>query len=398
MKLSELVPGDLVFLSGIYFPHKKLKAQKHDMVHVEIFTGGETGEETIGARWGKGTVKRFETFKFVSQNYHSIKYYYKSIDSWLDGVCKSYCPEHEWNLSATNNSSRNKNSIFSLQDQVYEAEMEVFEPITFFQQKRSALLRNLLKVRPNPFVSVLPHDHTFFGEKSLKSDDSLMFINDLKFDSKSDSNFSQFVFNILNFYIPSIKVANEAMMNQEIEENGEIKEQEYKENERPKRLISLNWDKQKLRQFVLKIIESRFEKCENTDFDEILEEGIVLSNSNHDLFFKTFKTSITEKYENQKTSLSPQRLSLGTSQLSLKSNASANNSDKIIVQEMTEIWNDETKQSKYKLSICSNLKNTFSKFKKNISKSDVCINLYGRSVSETNLFEIYVFSILSNDL
>ena len=40
---EELKPGDLVFYSGTYY-NTKLKAQKHDMVHVEVFTGGETGE------------------------------------------------------------------------------------------------------------------------------------------------------------------------------------------------------------------------------------------------------------------------------------------------------------------------------------------------------------------
>lgn len=23
-------------------------------------------------------------------------YHYKSIDTWLEGVCKSFCPEHPW--------------------------------------------------------------------------------------------------------------------------------------------------------------------------------------------------------------------------------------------------------------------------------------------------------------
>ena len=40
--LSEMKPGDLVFYSGIYFD-PKVKPQKHNMVHVEIFTGGENG-------------------------------------------------------------------------------------------------------------------------------------------------------------------------------------------------------------------------------------------------------------------------------------------------------------------------------------------------------------------
>lgn len=94
--LDQMKPGDLVFLKGIYFPEKKLRPQKHDLVHVEIFVGGETGKATIAARWGKGTVRMFDSFEFKSQNYHSIQYIFKSIDPWLDGVCESSCEEHDW--------------------------------------------------------------------------------------------------------------------------------------------------------------------------------------------------------------------------------------------------------------------------------------------------------------
>jgi len=93
---EELKPGDLIFYSGTYYPEKNHKPQKHDMVHVEIFIGGETGEATIGARWAKDVVKVFPSYKFVSKAYYDIKYYYKSIDTWLDGVCKSFCKEHPW--------------------------------------------------------------------------------------------------------------------------------------------------------------------------------------------------------------------------------------------------------------------------------------------------------------
>lgn len=58
------------------------------MVHVEIFIGGPTGEQTIGARWTKGVVQVFDTYKFVSKSYYDIKYYYKSIDTWLSGICQ----------------------------------------------------------------------------------------------------------------------------------------------------------------------------------------------------------------------------------------------------------------------------------------------------------------------
>jgi hypothetical protein len=55
LKFEEMKPGDLIFCSGTYF-NTNLRAQKHDMVHVEIYTGGETGEQSIGARWQKGVI------------------------------------------------------------------------------------------------------------------------------------------------------------------------------------------------------------------------------------------------------------------------------------------------------------------------------------------------------
>jgi len=66
------------------------------MVHVEIFLGGETGEETVGARDSDGVVERFDTYKFESSNYYDIKYHFRSLDTWLQGVRKSFCSEHEW--------------------------------------------------------------------------------------------------------------------------------------------------------------------------------------------------------------------------------------------------------------------------------------------------------------
>jgi hypothetical protein len=46
----ELEHGDLIFYSATYH-NPRMKRPPHDMVHVEIFIGGETGEATIGMRW-----------------------------------------------------------------------------------------------------------------------------------------------------------------------------------------------------------------------------------------------------------------------------------------------------------------------------------------------------------
>jgi len=81
---EEMRPGDLIFYSGIYYPEKNLKQKVHNMVHVEIYMGEG---KSLGARWGKGVVSIFDSYKFVSTNYYDIKFHYRSINTWLDGVC-----------------------------------------------------------------------------------------------------------------------------------------------------------------------------------------------------------------------------------------------------------------------------------------------------------------------
>ena len=41
-------------------------------------------------------VQYFDSYKFESTSYHSIEFHYRSIDTWLEGVCKSWCSQHEW--------------------------------------------------------------------------------------------------------------------------------------------------------------------------------------------------------------------------------------------------------------------------------------------------------------
>ena len=93
------------------------------MVHVEVFTGGETGEQSIGARWQRGVVKYFDSYKFTSTSYHSIKFHYRSIDTWLEGVCKSWCQEHEWRNSKVQ-WAPGKNSIFNFDDDYDENDLD----------------------------------------------------------------------------------------------------------------------------------------------------------------------------------------------------------------------------------------------------------------------------------
>jgi tubulin--tyrosine ligase like protein 10 len=55
----------------------------------------------------------FPSYKFVSKNWELVKYHFRSIDTWLDGVCKSCCPEHPWSTDDTViRGATGKNSIF----------------------------------------------------------------------------------------------------------------------------------------------------------------------------------------------------------------------------------------------------------------------------------------------
>mmetsp|Transcript_32556 Transcript_32556/g.56332 ORF Transcript_32556/g.56332 Transcript_32556/m.56332 type:complete len:246 (-) Transcript_32556:1276-2013(-) len=107
---EDMKPGDLIFYSGTYFDAKK-KRQIHDMVHVEIFIGGPTGEQSLGARWYRGTIQVFDSYKFTSTSYYDIQFHYKSIDSWLQGNLHSHCLVHSWNDSFV---WSQKNSVFAL--------------------------------------------------------------------------------------------------------------------------------------------------------------------------------------------------------------------------------------------------------------------------------------------
>eukprot|EP00828_Plagiopyla_frontata_P032251 TRINITY_DN42073_c0_g1_i1.p1 TRINITY_DN42073_c0_g1~~TRINITY_DN42073_c0_g1_i1.p1 ORF type:complete len:150 (-),score=26.31 TRINITY_DN42073_c0_g1_i1:102-551(-) len=69
LKKEEMQPGDLRFYSAIYFDAEK-KPHAHNLTHVEIYLGGNSGEESIAARYRKGVVQIFESYKFSSTLYY----------------------------------------------------------------------------------------------------------------------------------------------------------------------------------------------------------------------------------------------------------------------------------------------------------------------------------------
>lgn len=94
------------------------KVQKHNNVHVEIFIGGETGLQTIGARYSTGKIQVFPSYKFESSKWSLVNYHFRSLETWLDGKCESCCPEHPWISSLINLSNgAGSKSIFYCDDE-----------------------------------------------------------------------------------------------------------------------------------------------------------------------------------------------------------------------------------------------------------------------------------------
>ena len=53
-------------------------------------------------------------------------YHYKSLDTWLEGICKSHCKEHAWSSSAVM-WAPGKKSIFNIDNDYDEADMNAPE-------------------------------------------------------------------------------------------------------------------------------------------------------------------------------------------------------------------------------------------------------------------------------
>jgi len=56
--------GDIIFYSAKLY-NKDAKVHAHEMVHVEIFVGGDTGSQSIGARRKGGVVQLFDDFRLI---------------------------------------------------------------------------------------------------------------------------------------------------------------------------------------------------------------------------------------------------------------------------------------------------------------------------------------------
>ena len=95
---DKLKPGDLIFYRAHFYNPKKSKAQKHNMVHVEVYLGNKDYPfATIGSRQIEAKVAYHSDYRFDSKYYKVYQHHFKSIDTWLDGNLKSFCKSCSWN-------------------------------------------------------------------------------------------------------------------------------------------------------------------------------------------------------------------------------------------------------------------------------------------------------------
>ena len=137
IKFNQLKPGDLIFYTGTYYPDKGKRQQLHNVVHVEIYLG--EGEKTIGSRDSSGVVSIYDTFQFESETYYNIEYHFKSIDTWLRGIKKSFCKEHNWDVKTVYGKSIYKKIKYEdiiLNQYKILKNKQLFQQLNLLQQKQ----------------------------------------------------------------------------------------------------------------------------------------------------------------------------------------------------------------------------------------------------------------------
>ena len=123
---KDLKPGDVIFYEGTYI-RPNARPQKHNIVHIEVYLGGKSGEASIGSRLSTGKVCLFDSYKFDSANWALIKYHYRSIDTWLNGICDSCCDEHPW-LNFISTTSGRKSIFYDSDDEEADTHHDINEP------------------------------------------------------------------------------------------------------------------------------------------------------------------------------------------------------------------------------------------------------------------------------
>ena len=137
------------------------------MVHVEIWLGDE--DKTVGARWQKGVVEIHNSYQYVSKSYHSMVYHFRSIDTWLNGICKSYCVEHPWKRN--NHTLPGKRSIFYQQQSADPLEQNEVEENELPQYNETLQENDEIPQQYDPINE--PDKNSHDQSSSASSDDNM---------------------------------------------------------------------------------------------------------------------------------------------------------------------------------------------------------------------------------
>eukprot|EP00762_Andalucia_godoyi_P005331 ANDGO_06803.mRNA.1 hypothetical protein PTSG_04199 len=127
--VHELVPGDLIFYSGTYYPEKKAKNHPHNMVHVEVYLGNG---RTLGARYQTGVVQVHDSYVFESKSYFDVTHHFCPINSWLAGVCINQCKLHNYAKMSRKKKSPAKSKISVQSHRAHIRDEQENKNIVFF--------------------------------------------------------------------------------------------------------------------------------------------------------------------------------------------------------------------------------------------------------------------------
>ena len=99
LTLEEMKPGDLIFYEANFTNPNRCKAQTQQY---DLMWRSSLAESNVdGRRWalatfcGKVSIYPDYEFPWATWTCYS-KHHFRSLDTWLDGVCKSFCDEHAW--------------------------------------------------------------------------------------------------------------------------------------------------------------------------------------------------------------------------------------------------------------------------------------------------------------
>ena len=140
-------------------------------------------KNSIGSRRRHGVVEVFDSYKFKSISYYNVKHHYRSLNTWLKGVCTSICPEHKW--------KRSKKPIVYTREQ-YLNKCKLKERTKFLQSVNFPSLR-------------CKKSHEFYICQKYENDKISQMLTSLKLVSNTDSEVDDWNENIRFSLVPTSK-------------------------------------------------------------------------------------------------------------------------------------------------------------------------------------------------